>query len=67
MPSDQIGHDRTNYALKSGNPLFMSPTTAETPKQPAQHWEFSSIGVVDDGVYSTSVTPVSSTSPGHFD
>jgi len=49
----------TNYNLDwhPGNPGFLSPTTADTPKQPAQHWMFQSIGVVEDGIYSTSVVP----------
>lgn len=45
----------TNYNLDChrGNPLFMSSTTAATPEQPAQHWLFSSIGVINDVTYST--------------
>lgn len=44
-----------------GGPGFMSPTIAETPLQPAQHWMFKSISAVEDGVYSTSVAAVSFT------
>jgi hypothetical protein len=44
-----------NMDCHPGNPLFMSSQIAETPKQPAQHWSFSSIGAVEDGAYSTSV------------
>jgi hypothetical protein len=45
----------TNYNMDchQGNPLFMSSTTAENPKQPAQHWLFSSIAVINDQTYST--------------
>jgi Ricin-type beta-trefoil lectin domain-like len=45
-----------NMDCHPGNPLFMSSQTAATPKQPAQHWEFSSIGVINDGAYSTTVS-----------
>ncbi|KIW08321.1 hypothetical protein, variant [Verruconis gallopava] len=40
-----------------GGPGFMSPNTNVTPIQPAQHWLFSSIGLVQDGLYSTSIEP----------
>jgi hypothetical protein len=45
-----------NMDCHPGNPLFMSSQTAATPKQPAQHWEFSSIAAIDDGAYSTTVS-----------
>ncbi|KAF2094018.1 hypothetical protein NA57DRAFT_61225 [Rhizodiscina lignyota] len=44
---------RYNLDCHRGNPLFMSSTTVEEPIQPAQHWEFSSIGVINDVTYST--------------
>lgn len=36
--------------------LFMSSTIAEQPKQPGQHWEFSSVAAINDGAYSSTVT-----------
>lgn len=51
-----------NMDCHKGNPLFMSSATAETPKQPAQHWMFSSIGAVNDKAYSTAVTGAASSS-----
>jgi hypothetical protein len=42
-----------NMDCHPGNPLFMSDTTAESPKQPAQHWMIQSIGVINDGTFST--------------
>ncbi|MBE7182729.1 MAG: hypothetical protein INR71_16235, partial [Terriglobus roseus] len=53
----------TDYHLDChpGNPMFMSSTTAPNPKQPAQHWQFSSIGVINDVTYSTGIPAVSVT------
>lgn len=51
-----------NLDWHPGGPGFLSPDTAATPKNPAQHWYLSSIGLVNDGLYSTSVLPVSSSS-----
>jgi hypothetical protein len=48
-----------NLDWHPGGPGFMSPDTAIAPIQPAQHWIFSSIGQVQDGLYSTSIVPVS--------
>lgn len=47
----------TNYNLDchQGNPLFLSSTTVANPKQPAQHWQVSSIGVINNNVYSTAI------------
>jgi hypothetical protein len=42
-----------NLDVHPGNPLFMSATTAETPKISGQHWEIQSIGEIDDGTFST--------------
>jgi hypothetical protein len=47
-----------NMDVHPGNPLFMSSATAETPKQPAQHWEIQSIGEIDDGTFSTALGAV---------
>ena len=51
-----------NLDWHPGGPGFMSPDTEITPIQPAQHWIFSSVGLVQDGLYSTSIVPVSLTS-----
>ena len=42
-----------NMDVHPGNPPFMSDQIAQTPNEPAQHWEFSSIRDVNDGTYST--------------
>jgi hypothetical protein len=42
-----------NMDCHPDNPMFMSDATAETPNQPAQHWELKSIGIVNDGTFST--------------
>jgi len=41
-----------------GNPLFMSSDVDNSPPQPAQHWMFTSIGVINDGGYSTTISSV---------
>lgn len=43
-----------------GNPLFMSPITAEEPIQPAQHWQMKSRELINDGTFSTAFGAVSS-------
>lgn len=45
-----------NMDCHPGNPMFMSSNTALVPRQPAQHWEFSSLRTINDGAYSTTIT-----------
>lgn len=42
-----------NMDVHPGNPLFMSPITAQDPIQPAQHWQIKSRKPIDDGTFST--------------
>ncbi|KAE9987904.1 hypothetical protein EG328_001331 [Venturia inaequalis] len=43
----------------------MNPTTAATPYQPAQHWQWSSLATINDGAFSTPMAALASstTSP----
>jgi len=45
-----------NMDCHPGDPMFMSNTTAALPKQPAQHWLFSSLSDINDGAFSTMIT-----------
>lgn len=45
-----------NMDCHPGNPMFMASEIAAVPRQPAQHWEFSSLSQINDGAYSTTIT-----------
>jgi hypothetical protein len=44
-----------NMDCHPGNPMFMSSTTASVPVQPAQHWQFKALDLINDQAYSTVV------------
>ena len=48
----------TDYIMDChpGNPMFMSSNTQSNIRQPAQHWMFSSLEIINDGAYSTTIS-----------
>jgi hypothetical protein len=48
-----------NMDCHPGISMFMSPVVSDTLSEPGQHWELKSVGIIDDGRFSTAFPAVS--------